>query len=152
MTGKGDPQEAVESAPKRRTTVLSEEHKRALAVGRDEGRAVRRYLEALEGHRPRRGRRRTTDSIELRLAQIAAHLDRADPVSRVHMIQERINLEAEQHETAGDDGFAALEEDFVRTARQYGERRGLSYAAWRSAGVSAAVLRRAGVTRRAPNP
>lgn len=36
---------------------MSAEHKRALAVGRDEGRAVRQYLEALEAHKPKRGRR-----------------------------------------------------------------------------------------------
>ena len=37
---------------------MSAQHKEALAVGRDEGRAVRRYLEALEAHKPRRGRKR----------------------------------------------------------------------------------------------
>ncbi len=43
---------------------MSAEHKAALAKGREEGRAVRRYLEALEEQRPRRGRKRTPESIK----------------------------------------------------------------------------------------
>ena len=38
---------------------------------------------------------------------------------------------------------------FVQAARPYGERKGISYAAWREAGVDAAVLKRAGVRRAA---
>jgi hypothetical protein len=40
-----------------------------------------------------------------------------------------------------------LEEAFVAVARSYGERHGISYAAWRELGVPAAVLRRAGIVR-----
>ncbi len=72
----------------------------------------------------------------------------ADPLSRVHMIQERLNIEAELRASGDNDGLASLEEAFVSVARRYGERRGVTYAAWREAGVSAAVLKRAGVTRR----
>jgi hypothetical protein len=43
--------------------------------------------------------------------------------------------------------LAALEEGFMHAARGYGERKGLSYAAWRAAGVDATVLRRAGIPR-----
>lgn len=48
---------AKKAAPLRRA--MSDEHKAALAEGRDQGRAVRRYLDALEQHRPKRGRKRT---------------------------------------------------------------------------------------------
>ena len=48
--------------PTKRT--MSAEHKAALAEGREQGRAVREYLEALEAHKPRRGRKRTPDSNE----------------------------------------------------------------------------------------
>src|SRR6516164_6630360 len=51
-------------------SAMSAQHKQALAVGREESRAVRRYLEALEAHRPRRGRKRTAEGIEARLRQI----------------------------------------------------------------------------------
>ena len=48
------------------TGSMSEDHKTALAQGRSEGRAVRRYLEALEAHKPRRGRKRTVESMKSR--------------------------------------------------------------------------------------
>ena len=39
------------------------------ASGRTSGNAVRRYLEALENNRPKRGRKRTPESINARLAK-----------------------------------------------------------------------------------
>ena len=35
----------------------------------------------------------------------------------------------------------------MKVARSYGERKGISYATWRTAGVTAAVLQKAGVAR-----
>jgi hypothetical protein len=43
---------------------MSDEHKEALARGRHEGRVVREYLEALRATKPKRGRKRTPESIE----------------------------------------------------------------------------------------
>ena len=54
-------------AAKRTRTPMSDEHKAALAEGRNQGRAVRRYLEALDAHKPKRGRKRTPDSMQKRL-------------------------------------------------------------------------------------
>jgi hypothetical protein len=126
---------------------MSPEHKHALAVGREEGRAVRRYLEALEAHKPKRGRKRTSDGIQARLSQIDGKLPSADPLSKVHLVQERINLQIELASKEEAVDLAALEEGFIHAARGYGERKGLSYAAWRAAGVDANVLRRAGIPR-----
>src|SRR3954471_22465795 len=74
---------------------MSDEHKEALALGREQGRAVRRYLEALEAHRPKRGRKRTPDSMQKRLASIEERLPSADPLTRVQLIQERMDLQYE---------------------------------------------------------
>lgn len=127
---------------------MSDEHKAALALGREQGRAVRRYLEVLEQHRPRRGRKRTRESVELRLAAVEDRLQGADAVERLHLTQERMDL---QSELAGMDGngvdMAQLEEAFVVAAAEYGTRRGITYAAWRDAGVPTSMLRRAGITR-----
>ena len=137
---------AKKSSPTRRS--MSDEHKAALAEGREQGRAVRRYLEALERHRPRRGRRRTSESVERRLAAVEERLEAAGPLDRLHLVQERMDLQAE---LAGMDGDGVdlndLEEAFVGGAAQYGARRGITYAAWRAAGVSPSVLRRAGIGR-----
>lgn len=139
---------AAAKAPARARTKMSDEHKAALAEGRDQGRAVRRYLEALEHSRPKRGRKRTRESVERRLEAVAVELAEADPLGRLHLLQERQDLEAE---LAGMDGegvdMAALEDAFAAAAAPYGARRGLSYAAWRGVGVPPAVLRRAGISR-----
>jgi hypothetical protein len=126
---------------------MSAEHKQALAVGREESRVVRRYLEALEAHKPKRGRKRTADSIEARLHQIEVRLAKADAMSRVHLAQEQLNLEAELAAKSDGVDLGPLEEEFVKAASGYGVRKGLSYSAWRAAGVDAKVLRRAGIAR-----
>jgi hypothetical protein len=127
---------------------MSTEHKEALALGRVQGRAVRRYLDALETSRPKRGRRRTRDGVQKRLAAVDERLEVADALSRLHLLQERQDLE---EELASMDGggvdLNALEEEFVKAARAYSQRKGVSYAAWREVGVPASVLRRAGISR-----
>jgi len=128
---------------------MTDEHKEALAIGREQGRAVRRYLEALELHKPKRGRKRTSESIQKQLADIEVKLAHTDPLARVQMIQRRMDLQRELATQGPTVDLAALEGDFVKVARLYGERKGISYAAWREAGVDAAVLKRAGVPRRA---
>jgi hypothetical protein len=141
------PAKAASRKTKATKSTMSAQHKQALAVGREESRAVRRYLEALEAHRPRRGRKRTAESIEARLKVIDDKLPYADPLTRVHLVQERINLENELASKGEAVDMKALEDAFVEAAKGYGERKGLSYAAWRAAGVDANVLRRAGVPR-----
>jgi uncharacterized protein YicC (UPF0701 family) len=126
---------------------MSDSHKAALAEGREQGRAVRRYLEALEAHRPKRGRKRTQESVERRLTAIDEKLNDADPLTRLHLSQERMNLQAELSSTDNAVDVGALEEEFVTAAAEYGKRKGITYAAWRQAGVDPGVLRRAGIKR-----
>ena len=126
---------------------MTGEHKAALALGREEGRAVRNYLEALEAHRPKRGRKRTAESIERRLATIEAQIDEADPLARLQMVQERMDLQAELRQKAHKVDLSALEAAFVKAAKGYSQRKGITYAAWREAGVDAAVLKKAGIGR-----
>ena len=57
-------------APRKKATGLTPQHKAALAQGRADGLAVRRYLEALEAHKPKRGRKRSPESIDKRLKKI----------------------------------------------------------------------------------
>jgi hypothetical protein len=126
---------------------LSEDHKAALAEGRAQGRAVRRYLEALETHRPRRGRKRTPDTMRKRLVRIEEELAMADPLRRLQLVQERLDLQEEVASYESRVDLEALEREFVDAARSYSERKGVSYAAWRELGVPAATLRRAGIVR-----
>jgi hypothetical protein len=126
---------------------MSSAHKAALARGREEGRAVRRYLEAIEDHRPRRGRKRTPESAQKRLATVTDRLESADALTRLHLLQEKADLEAELARASDRDDLAALEQAFVTVAKSYGQRKGIEYNAWRAAGVSAAVLQRADIRR-----
>jgi hypothetical protein len=135
--------------PRKKTsrTNLSNEHKDALAAGRRQGNAVRRYLVALEQHKPRRGRQISTDTLAQRLEDVEAKIAEADPLQRVHLIQERRNLER-RLATAGDDTGAdlpSLEVAFIDVAAEYGERKGIDYQTWREAGVPADVLSRSGI-------
>jgi hypothetical protein len=129
------------------TRTMSDQHKAALAEGRSEGRAVKAYLEALEQNRPRRGRKRTPDSVKKRLAAIDAQLPEASALGRLQLVQERMDLEKELASMGQKVDITALESEFVKTAKSYSQRKGISYAAWRELGVSADVLKKAGVSR-----
>jgi hypothetical protein len=127
---------------------MTSAHKEARAPGRAHGLAVRRYLEALELNRPRRGRRASADSLQRQLEEVESALEEADALKRLHLLQQRKNIMArldagEEH--AGD--LSELEEGFVEVAADYGARKGIDYATWREAGVPVDVLRRAGVHR-----
>lgn len=113
------------------------------------GRSVKVYLEALDASRPKRGRKRTPDSIKKRLDTIDAQLVAADPVKRLLLVQERIDLLHEIEAMTGAVDLTAVESDFVAVARDYSMSKGISYAAWREIGVSADVLKRAGISRSA---
>ena len=126
---------------------MSDAHKQALAEGREQGRAVRQYLEALEAHKPKRGRKRTPDSIQKRLATIEERVGSADPLARLQLVQERMDLQRELAASQQKVDLSALEKDFVGAARAYGNRKGITYAAWRESGVDPAVLKKAGIGR-----
>ncbi len=126
---------------------MSSEHKAALAEGRDQGRAVRRYLEALEANKPRRGRKRSPDSLKKRLVAIESEIATADPLKRVHLVQERADLQDALDASESKVDLAQLEKDFIKSAAPYSERKGISYATWREVGVPVAVLDKAGIGR-----
>lgn len=126
---------------------VTEEHKAAMAAGRAESRAVRAYLEAIEQNRPRRGRKRTPESIQQRLDIIASTLEDADAMDRLKLVQERMDLEAELAAMGQTIDLTELEAEFVNVAASYAKRNGISYAAWREVGVDPSVLKSAGIKR-----
>lgn len=126
---------------------MSNDHKAALAAGRIEGKIVRDYLEALRSNKPKRGRKRTPESINKRLAAIAAELEAADPLSELKLVQEQMDLEVELANMGDTVDITGLEADFVKVAKQYSSRQGISYGAWRKVGVEPSVLKAAGISR-----
>ena len=110
---------------------------------------MRDYLEALRVNKPKRGRKRTGETIEKRLAAIEEQLATADGLTELRLVQERIDLGNELAAMGDGADVAATEAAFVKVAKSYSERQGISYTAWREVGVQPAVLKRAGVTRSA---
>jgi len=124
---------------------MSKAHKAALAQGRVEGRMIRTYLDVLEANRPKRGRKRTIESITRRLNVIKKELLAADTVTKLRLTQERMDLERELKVKTANADIGKLESQFVKVARAYSVRNGITYTAWREVGVSPQVLKRAGI-------
>lgn len=114
---------------------------------KDARRSVREYLAALEDTKPRRGRKRTPESIDKRLAAIAADSDTASPLKKLELAQERLDLLAEKERMENTVDPAALEAAFIAHAAEYGEAKGITFAAWREVGVSSETLQAAGIKR-----
>ena len=124
---------------------MTNAHKQALANGRAEGRIIREYLEIVEATKPRRGRKRTPESITKRLSVINSEMKTADPVTKVRLIQERLNLRSELAGMKSKTEVAAAEQKFVKVAKKFSDRNDITFDAWREVGVSPGVLKKAGI-------
>ena len=126
---------------------MTAEHKAALARGREQGRAVRDYLAALnEEKKP--GRKLDADTLQKRIEETRAQIDdEPDPAKRVELIQKRIDSEERLANLGEEADLEALQKEFIKVAKDYSERKSISYSAWREAGVPAAVLKEAGIPR-----
>ncbi len=126
---------------------MTDEHKAALAKGRMEGRVVRDYLDGLRATKPKRGRKRTPDTIRKRLDAVEVELASASPLDELLLVQERSDLEAELAAKSNAIDMNALEAEFVTVAKSYSDSKSISYASWRQVGVPASALKRAGISR-----
>ena len=126
---------------------MTEEHKVALAQGRREAKAIKSYLEAITVPR-RRGRPVTPESLEAKIAALDDKvLAERDPLARVDLYQARIDAQAALDSMTATIDLDALEVGFIACAASYSDRKGITWPAWREAGVSSAVLTAAGVKR-----
>jgi hypothetical protein len=135
---------ALKRGPK---SPMTDEHKAALAKGRSEGKIVREYLEGLRATKPKRGRKRTPETINKRLEAITSELAAASPIDELLLIQERKNLEAERAAMSNSIDMSVLERDFISVAKSYGDSKAISYSSWRDVGVPASVLKAADISR-----
>ncbi|MDX1660023.1 MAG: hypothetical protein R3343_14490 [Nitriliruptorales bacterium] len=131
---------------------MTEEHKAALAKGRRQARAVKNYLNALEQDGRSKGRL-DEDALKERIERLDAEIeDEEGPAKRVELIQKRLDYEQRLEALADSPDMDELESEFVDAVKEYSERKGISYMAWREAGVPAAVLRDAGMPRSSKPP
>ena len=125
---------------------LSDDHKEALAKGRSEARTVRAYLDALVTKKPRRAASAAT--LKQRLDRLTEQLQaEQNSLKRLQLIQQRFDVEDKLKAMDDSVDHEALEAAFVDAAASYSERKGISYSAWREAGVAPDVLKSAGIRR-----
>jgi hypothetical protein len=86
------------------------------------------------------------DALQKRRAQIEKWLgDESSPIREVELIQQRLDIDAQQAQIDQAQRLRQLEEAFVNVAASWAKRSGISAAALREVGVPAGVLRRAGL-------
>ena len=125
---------------------MTAEHKKALAEGRQQAKAIKSYLAALGSRRP--GRPVTRESLQSKIDKLTKQISsETDPLKSVELVQRRLDAEDALAGIADSQDFSEVENGFVDAALPYSTRKGISYSAWREAGVPAEVLRRAGVPR-----
>jgi hypothetical protein len=130
---------------------MSAEHKAAIAQGRRETKAIKAYLEAISVPR-RRGRPITPETLETKIADLDQRIrDEDNPLARVELFQARLDAQEALDQLTATVDLDALEVGFIEYAGSYSERKGLTWPAWREAGVSAEVLRAAGIKRTRAN-
>ena len=131
----------------RSTRAMTDEHKASLAAGRAMGLVVRRYLELVGTDERRRGRPVTPESIEKQLASIEKQLATASPLKRLQLLQDREDAKNKLAARSDAETMKTVEREFIAVAKEYADRKRIGYQAWRAAGVSASVLKEAGITR-----
>jgi hypothetical protein len=123
-------------------------HKAALAQGRTMSATVDRYLTAVNTPK-RRGRKVSAATLQQRLRAAQERAQSGAGVDKVLAAQEMRDIKTRLAALGTGNGrsLQELETAFVKIAKKFGENRGISYGAWRDAGVPAVVLKRAGITR-----
>ena len=106
---------------------------------------MKAYLEFLDENRPKRGRRRTKESIAKRLTAIDEELEAASPLARLNLYQEQMDLVSEVDAMGEKIDGTELRAGFVEAAGRYAESKGLTKAAFKLMGIDAATLREAGI-------
>ena len=135
----------VKKTPAKRA--MSADHKQKLAQGRNESRVVSRYLDAVVAGKGKRGRKRTPESISLQITRIDKEISAATAIRKLELTQRRADLVLEKERLLARVDLTSVEKDFVKVAKSYAARNGISYASFRSLGVPAEVLKKAGISR-----
>ena len=152
-TAEAERSKASDASPRKRTgrkpaaakRTMTPEHKAAIAEGREQARVVGRYLEALEVHKPKRGRKRTEESMQKQLDQIETDLAEANPIQRLELLQKQKDIKAEIEAKAPEVDLTALETEFIKVGKAYADRKGIARSTFVAVGVPTDVLKAAGI-------
>jgi uncharacterized protein YicC (UPF0701 family) len=121
---------------------------KAVAEDRTMSATVNRYLAAVTAPK-RRGRKVSKATLEQRLERAQETVRTATGVEKLLAARDARSLTARLSQMTAADSVDVqrLEAEFVKVAKRFSENRGITYGAWRDAGVPAQVLKRAGVAR-----
>ena len=107
---------------------------------------MRAYLDALTIKKPRGAANAAT--LQQRMDRLTDQIEaEKNSLKRLQLIQQRFNVEDKLKAVDDSIDYEALEADFVAAAASYSDRKGITYSAWRAAGVTPDVLKSAGVRR-----
>ena len=129
----------------RKRQPFSPEQKESLSHGREQSKVVRKYLEAIELSKPKRGRKRTIDSITKQLNAIDTSIKATHPLNRLNLTQKKLELTQELERIKNGPDIGDLEVQFIKVAMDYSKRKGISFPAWKELGVAPDVLAKAGI-------
>lgn len=103
----------------------------------------------MEQHKPKRGRRVSVEELERRIEEAKEDAEsNPSALKRLNATQALIDLERRLEEArAPKVDLAELEKGFIEYGASYAESKKISYEAFRSVGVPAAVLKQAGIKR-----
>lgn len=126
---------------------MSEEHRKALVLGKAQATIVRDYLEALaRANKPKTGRL-SAEKLKTKLADVTKQIEtETDPLKRLSLFKDQRNYGDQLIERQAETMPPELEQAFIDVASDYAERLGYQYSDFRELGVPAAVLRDAGFT------
>lgn len=68
-------------------------------------------------------------------------------MQRLELTQRRFDLVEEKERLSARVDLTSVKKDFIKIAKSYAKRNGISYAAFRELGVGADVLKAAGISR-----
>lgn len=134
------------AAAKRKGPTWTPEKLEEAARKRSQTVAIRRYLNALDSA-PRNGQRSDPETIRTKLEKLSTETEGKDPISRVRLVQRRLELEEQLAQAENGADWDELEAAFVDQAWEWAQREGISYAALREVGVPVSVLQQAGISR-----
>lgn len=121
---------------------MTDEHKARLAEGREQARIVKAYLEALQ-NAPKRAPNLEAIRAEL-ITVIEENEATSDPMEKLKLAARKAMLSTQLVSVVNGD-IPTLEAEFVKVAKDYGDRNGIPGDAWRDVGVPVKVLRTAGI-------
>lgn len=118
--------------------------KKVLLDAKAEGTNVSNYLRALQSKKS--GRKRNPDVVVKRIASLQESVKTTTGIRQLLAVQKIRDLRRDLENVSDAGNFAAFEKQFIACAASYSKRRGVEYGTWREVGVSAAVLRAAGIS------